>query len=621
MKRIQFTNLSVTFSEDTLRGLLEEKGYAVSNILLKESSAVVELEDPHATDKAIDSLKGVTLNGQTMQVEAISRRSRKGNKIQIRNIPSNISRESIEAVVQSVASGVQKVEEVGAEGAVYVTFDTPDNAQQAVTSLDGYHLEGANLKVDFANNKSPRRPRSNVNSNSGMNRQELPLRIVVGSEYVGAIIGKSGQTIRNITQQSRARVDIHRRDNIAPETLVTIKGSPEACSKACKEIMKVVQAEAQSLNRGDCPLRILCPNSLCGRIIGKKGNVIKSFMEKSNTNIVVSSFETTPYPGSMNDMSGYYVDRVITITGNLDDAIKAEEMLSEKMRQCFEQDANLYQQNGGFGLQQQQMMFSGLPTLPMMPGGMNNYPGARPPYPYMRSVSDVGGILHPQGGATNYYQQQRSPYGVGPNSVLPQQQLEVVYLYIPEQSVGAVIGSKGQNIKNIMHLSAARIKIMSGEGKNGSNGSEKSGGGGGHQGQHGVEERKVIITGTPEAQWKAQFYIFEKVKSEMRLAQQDEVHLRSEVVVPKATIGRIIGKGGQNVKEMQRVSGAIVQVPEDQGEVEEVPVTIIGHFYACQSAQRRIRALMNNIQGLQQPRRTGRPGSQQPGQVLQMNGN
>ena len=46
---------------------------------------------------------------------------------------------------------------------------------------------------------------------------------------------------------------------------------------------------------------------------------------------------------------------------------------------------------------------------------------------------------------------------------------------------------------------------------------------------------------------QAQFYIFEKVKSEMRLAVQDEVHLRSEVVVPKSTIGRIIGKGGQNV--------------------------------------------------------------------------
>nr|KAG5693519.1 hypothetical protein BaRGS_006221 [Batillaria attramentaria] len=292
----------------------------------------------------------------------------------------------------------------------------------------------------------------------------------------------------------------------------------------------------------------------------------------------------------MNDMNSYYVDRVITVTGNLDDAIRAEEMLSEKMRQCFEQDANMYQQ--------QQMMFSGLPSLPMMPGNMNNY-GVRPPYPYM------GG---------NYYP---GSFG-GSSSPQQQQQLEVVYLYIPEQSVGAVIGSKGQNIKNIMRLSAARIKIMSGETKNG-NGDKA-----GHQGPQALEERKVIITGSPEAQWKAQFYIFEKVKSEMRLAAQDEVHLRSEVVVPKATIGRIIGKGGQNVKEMQRVSGAIVQVPEDQGDVEEVPVTIIGHFYACQSAQRRIRALMNNIQGLQQPRRGGRlgpGGQQQPSQPPQINGN
>ena len=39
----------------------------------------------------------------------------------------------------------------------------------------------------------------------------------------------------------------------------------------------------------------------------------------------------------------------------------------------------------------------------------------------------------------------------------------------------------------------------------------------------------------------------------MRLAAQDEVHLRSEVVVPKATIGRIIGKGGQNVSGLEPI--------------------------------------------------------------------
>ena len=48
----------------------------------------------------------------------------------------------------------------------------------------------------------------------------------------------------------------------------------------------------------------------------------------------------------------------------------------------------------------------------------------------------------------------------------------------------------------------------------------------------------------------------------MRLAAQDEVHLRSEVVVPKATIGRIIGKGGQNVSGLEPVMLATLHLCE-----------------------------------------------------------
>lgn len=52
---------------------------------------------------------------------------------------------------------------------------------------------------------------------------------------------------------------------------------------------------------------------------------------------------------------------------------------------------------------------------------------------------------------------------------------------------------------------------------------------------------------------------------------------------------------------MQRVTGAIVKTPDTKGfpENEEVPVSILGHFYASQSAQRRIRALLN--QAMQGP--------------------
>ena len=63
---------------------------------------------------------------------------------------------------------------------------------------------------------------------------------------------------------------------------------------------------------------------------------------------------------------------------------------------------------------------------------------------------------------------------------------------------------------------------------------------------------------------------------------------------------------------MQRVSGAIVQLPmEDQGDVDEIPVTIMGHFYATQSAQRRVRSLMAVFMRAQPAPRRSRPGAPQ----------
>ena len=48
------------------------------------------------------------------------------------------------------------------------------------------------------------------------------------------------------------------------------------------------------------------------------------------------------YFGSATDMSNFYVDRVITITGSVDGCSKAEALLSEKMRKCLDQDAQSY---------------------------------------------------------------------------------------------------------------------------------------------------------------------------------------------------------------------------------------------------------------------------------------
>ncbi|BFZ01652.1 hypothetical protein BsWGS_04694 [Bradybaena similaris] len=576
MEKVFLGNLAGDVNEGTLRKLLEQQGIIFNNISMKRNFAFVTVKDKLSVDEVVKKLNGYTLEGSVMQAEPSNGKKRRTNKIQIRNLPRHCSKEQIEELVNVTSRNPKKFEQVGSEGIMYVTFNTPEEAEECVEQLNDYRFEdGTQIKVDFFRNQR-RSNRSNSNSNSGLARQDLPLRIVVASDYIGAVIGKQGQTIRKITSESRARVDIHRRESHVPDTLITIKGSSESCSKACKEIMTVVRQEADSLNRGDVPFRILCPNSICGRIIGKQGNVIKVFMEKTNTNIVVSSFD--PFPGGLMDSTNSYIDRVITITGSTDSCAEAEEKISEKMRQCFEQDASSFQ----FGAQQQ-MMFPGMPGLPLMPS-MGPYQGLRPPMPYMGAA---------------YY-----PGAFGPPPPQIQQQPEIVQLYIPEKSVGAVIGSKGQNIKNIMRLSGARIKILGANDKNGSGESNPF--------SHSGDERKAVISGSPEAQWKAQFYIFEKVKNELRLAAHDEVHLRTEIVVPKQSIGRIIGKGGQNVKEMQRVSGAIVQLPmEEQGDIDEVPVTIIGHFYATQSAQRRVRSLMNTLSRAQPAPRRTRPGAPQ----------
>jgi len=76
--------------------------------------------------------------------------------------------------------------------------------------------------------------------------------------------------------------------------------------------------------------------------------------------------------------------------------------------------------------------------------------------------------------------------------------------------------------------------------------------------------------------------VFEKLKLE-GFAGHDDVRLKTSLRIPKVVVGRIIGKGGKNVRELQRVTGAMVKLPEDpttQG--EEVTVEVYGNFMSIQ---------------------------------------
>ena len=90
-------------------------------------------------------------------------------------------------------------------------------------------------------------------------------------------------------------------------------------------------------------------------------------------------------------------------------------------------------------------------------------------------------------------------------------------------------------------------------------------------------------SGTAEAQWKAQYLIFEKMREEGFVSGTEDVRLTIELLVPSAQVGRIIGKGGQNVRELQRITGGIIKLPDQASTAgEETTVHIIGPFFSVQ---------------------------------------
>ena len=103
---------------------------------------------------------------------------------------------------------------------------------------------------------------------------DTPLKMLVPASVVGAIIGKGGSTVRQITQlkDSRARVDVHRREGPGSDKVATIYGAPEACGAAAIRILEIVRKEEKD---NELPLKVLAHNALIGRLIGRDGRNLK----------------------------------------------------------------------------------------------------------------------------------------------------------------------------------------------------------------------------------------------------------------------------------------------------------------------------------------------------------
>ncbi|XP_075793456.1 insulin-like growth factor 2 mRNA-binding protein 2 isoform X2 [Pelodiscus sinensis] len=569
MNKLYIGNLSPAATADELRQLFGDRKLPLAGpVLLKSGYAFVDYPDQTWAIRAIETLSGkAELHGKVLEVDYSVPKKLRSRKIQIRNIPPHLQWEVLDGLLAQYGT-VENVEQVNTDtetAVVNVTYAAKEEAKVAIEKLSGHQFENYSFKISYIPDEEvsspppPQRSRrggrasreqgSSPGGSSQSKQLDFPLRILVPTQFVGAIIGKEGLTIKNLTKQTQSKVDIHRKENAgASEKPITIHATPEGCSEACRMILDIMQKEAdETKSAEEVPLKILAHNSLVGRLIGKEGRNLKKIEQDTGTKITISPLQ---------DLTIYNPERTITVKGSIEACSGAEVEIMKKLREAYENDIVAVNQQAnlipGLNLSALGIFSTGLSMLPSAAGA--------------------------RGAAAAAY----SPFA------LPAQ--EVVNLFIPTQAVGAIIGKKGQHIKQLARFAGASIKIAPAEGPDAS-------------------ERMVIITGPPEAQFKAQGRIFGKLKEENFFSPKEEVKLEAHIKVPSSAAGRVIGKGGKTVNELQNLTSAEVIVPRDQtpDENEEVVVKIIGHFFASQTAQRKIREIVQQVKRQEQKHAQGAP--------------
>ncbi|XP_029363740.1 insulin-like growth factor 2 mRNA-binding protein 1 isoform X2 [Echeneis naucrates] len=323
-------------------------------------------------------------------------------------------------------------------------------------------------------------------------------------------------------------------------------GTVENCEQVNTDsetaVVNVTYASREHARQADeVPLKILAHNNFVGRLIGKEGRNLKKVEQDTDTKITISPLQ---------DLTLYNPERTITVKGSIEACCLAEVEIMKKVREAYENDIA--------AMNQQTHLIPGLNlgALGLFPSSSN-----MPPPPPGNAVSGA-------------------PYGC---FGAPEQ--ETVHVYIPAQAVGAIIGKKGQHIKQLSRFAGASIKIAPAETPD-------------------SKMRMVIVTGPPEAQFKAQGRIYGKLKEENFFGPKEEVKLETHIKMAAAAAGRVIGKGGKTVNELQNLTAAEVVVPREQtpDENDQVIVKINGHFYASQLAQRKIRDILTQVK---QPQKGG----------------
>ncbi|XP_042350045.1 poly(rC)-binding protein 3 isoform X4 [Plectropomus leopardus] len=288
-----------------------------------------------------------------------------------------------------------------------------------------------------------------VQSEGGLN-VTLTIRLLMHGKEVGSIIGKKGETVKKMREESGARINIS--EGNCPERIVTITGPTDTIFKAFAMIAYKFEEDiinsmsnSPATSKPPVTLRLVVPASQCGSLIGKGGSKIKEMRESTGAQVQVAG-----------DMLPNSTERAVTISGT-----------PEAIIQCVKQICVVMLESPPKGA-----------TIPYRPKPAST--------PVIFSGGQQLTKLHQLAMQQTPFTPlgQTTPAFPGLDASPPASTHE---LTIPNDLIGCIIGRQGTKINEIRQMSGAQIKIANA--------------------MEGSSERQITITGTPANISLAQYLI------------------------------------------------------------------------------------------------------------------
>jgi len=170
--------------------------------------------------------------------------------------------------------------------------------------------------------------------------------IKVPHELVGMLIGKGGETIKDLKKESGARIDISKEPDAAlSERLVHISGPPECVEFAQKMVEDMLgrarerQGDRSSFHDTATQTTIQVQQELIGMLIGKGGETIKSLSKDSGARIEISKEEG---PGREDT-------RTVFLCGSQESLSKAKQMIDDTLSRARERQGDRQEERSWAG--------------------------------------------------------------------------------------------------------------------------------------------------------------------------------------------------------------------------------------------------------------------------------